>query len=120
MLLSKIFEYLQTKNIKFKRYDSKEYILELPIIAGPGSKKEGIEVMGDGSLKVKVRKRPVEGQANEAIISSLSKILGLSTHHIELLKGIKSRQKVILLRYLFTKQKDENYYCDKWKGAFND
>ena len=60
----------------------------------PSAKKDEISGwMEDGTLKVRVRGKPVEGKANESLIQFLSKALGVSKDSIEIVAGDKSRNK---------------------------
>lgn len=60
----------------------------------PGARSEGI-VIADSMLQVKVRARPTEGAANAAVIRLLAGALGLPKSHIELLRGDRSRDKLV-------------------------
>ena len=46
-------------------------------------------------LKVRVRARPVEGEANEALIRLLAKVLGVPRSGVSLARGGQSRLKMI-------------------------
>jgi uncharacterized protein (TIGR00251 family) len=58
---------------------------------------DGWDVDADGRpvLKVRVRARPVEGEANEALIRLLAKRLGVPRSSVSLARGGQSRQKMI-------------------------
>jgi uncharacterized protein (TIGR00251 family) len=58
------------------------------------SKNEIVGPYRDG-IKVKVMVPPIEGKANEALIRLLATELGISPSHIEILKGLRSREKTI-------------------------
>ncbi len=60
----------------------------------PKSKREGVEKEGD-LLVVKVRDPPVSGRANRRLIEVLSDYLGIPKSKIEIVKGLKSREKII-------------------------
>ena len=49
--------------------------------------------MDDGTLKVKVRGKPLEGKANESLIKFFSVIFSIPRNNIEILSGDKSRNK---------------------------
>lgn len=53
------------------------------------------EVVGsiDGMLKVRLKAPPVDGAANEELIKSLAKVLGVSKGNIEIISGQTSRTK---------------------------
>ncbi len=50
------------------------------------------------ALAVRLRARPVEGQANAALVAFLAEILGLPRSAVSLQKGAASRIKTVLLR----------------------
>jgi uncharacterized protein YggU (UPF0235/DUF167 family) len=58
----------------------------------PGARSEAVEV-GDGCLLVKVRARPHEGAANEAVIALVARALGIATSRLRLLRGATARDK---------------------------
>jgi uncharacterized protein (TIGR00251 family) len=58
------------------------------------SRNEIIGPYRDG-IKVKVTAPPLEGKANEALLRFLVKELGIPLSHIEILKGHRSREKVL-------------------------
>lgn len=58
------------------------------------SKKEGVELLEDGSFIVRCNEPPVDGKANKKIIQLLSKFLSIPKSHIELLHGQTSKMKV--------------------------
>lgn len=53
------------------------------------------EVVGsiEGMLKVRLKAPPVDGAANEELIKSLAKVLGVSKGNIEIISGQTSRTK---------------------------
>ena len=58
------------------------------------SKNEVVGPYRDG-IKVKVTAPPIEGKANEALIRFLAKELGISPSCIEMIKGHRSREKIL-------------------------
>jgi len=54
-----------------------------------------VDAEGRPVLKVRVRARPVEGEANEALIKLLAKALGVPKSAVVLLRGGQSRTKMI-------------------------
>lgn len=64
----------------------------------PRAKRAGIAGVQDEALKVKVTALPVEGAANEAVISLLAKELGLKKGQIGILAGQTSRRKTIIIK----------------------
>jgi len=58
---------------------------------------DGWDVDADGRpvLKVRVRARPVEGEANEALVKLLAKALGVPRSSVHVMRGAQSRLKMI-------------------------
>jgi uncharacterized protein YggU (UPF0235/DUF167 family) len=72
----------------------------LPVQLTPGAASDridGWDVDAEGRpvLKVRVRARPIEGEANEALVLLLAKALGLSRSSVSLARGGQSRLKMI-------------------------
>ena len=75
-------------------------ITHLPVRLTPGASADridGWDVDADGRpvLKVRVRARPVEGEANAALLKLLSKTLGVPKSAVTLDRGGQSRRKMI-------------------------
>ena len=62
----------------------------------PGARSEGITVE-DGRLLVKVRAKPQDGAANDAVLGLLAAALGIATSRLRLLRGATSRDKLVQL-----------------------
>jgi len=62
----------------------------------PGARTEAVEI-GDGRLLVKVRAKPEDGAANEAVLALLGKALGMPTSRLRLLRGATGRDKLVQL-----------------------
>jgi uncharacterized protein YggU (UPF0235/DUF167 family) len=58
----------------------------------PGARVEALEI-ADGRLLAKVRVKPEDGKANEAVRALLARALGLAPSRVELLRGATSREK---------------------------
>ncbi len=65
------------------------------------SRNEIVEVDGE-TLKVKVTASPRKGEANQALVNLLSKVLGVRKSRIEILSGHKARRKVVRIEGLQT------------------
>jgi len=70
-------------------------ILEVKVI--PGAKKNLFKQEA-GGVKVYLTAPPVDGKANEALVSFLAEYYGIRSSRIEIIKGLKSRNKVINIR----------------------
>jgi uncharacterized protein YggU (UPF0235/DUF167 family) len=72
----------------------------LPVRLTPGAASDridGRDVDAEGRpvLKIRVHARPIEGEANEALIKLLAKALGLAKSAVVLQRGGQSRTKLI-------------------------
>lgn len=65
----------------------------LSIYVQPGAKQESLELLPDGSWKIRLRARPIEGQANKAVCLQIADYLGVSKSSVTLIRGEKSRKK---------------------------
>ena len=63
----------------------------------PGASREVVRLLADGSLDVRLRARPGEGQANASLIALLAERLGLRRREVTIVSGPRSRQKVVQL-----------------------
>ncbi len=59
--------------------------------------------MDDGSLKIKLKAKPIEGKANKELIKYLSKVLGIKASEIEIDSGFNSRNKIVRIWNFETK-----------------
>lgn len=60
----------------------------------PGARVEGIE-LGDGVLLIKVRTKPQDGKANEAVLELVAAALGLAPSRLRMLQGRAGRDKLV-------------------------
>lgn len=60
----------------------------------------GVDADGRSVLKVRVRARPIEGEANAALLILLAKALGVAKSAVVLERGGHSRTKVVSVRGL--------------------
>lgn len=67
----------------------------LPVRIQPRASKDEIVGEYNGALKIKLTAPPVEGEANKRCIEFLSKRLKIAKSHLEILKGEKSKDKLI-------------------------
>jgi len=62
----------------------------------PGSKlNQIVGYMDDGSLKIKIKAKPIEGKANKELIKYLSDVFEIKDSEIEIESGLNSRNKRI-------------------------
>ncbi len=62
----------------------------------PGARVELLEISA-GRLHAKVRAKPKDGEANEAVLAMIAAALGLPRSRIILLRGATSREKLVRL-----------------------
>ena len=68
-------------------------ILEVKVI--PGARKNLLKEEEGGRVKVYLTAPPVDGKANAALVDFLAAHYKISPARIEIIKGLKSRHKVI-------------------------
>jgi uncharacterized protein (TIGR00251 family) len=64
----------------------------------PGSSKNQIVGLHGSRLKIKLQAPPVDGKANEALLSFIAETLGAKKSDIELIRGSTSRSKDLLVK----------------------
>lgn len=64
----------------------------LAVRVTPGARVEALEISG-GRLLAKVRAKPEDGKANDAVLALLAAALGLAPSRLALLRGATSREK---------------------------
>jgi len=70
----------------------------LPVRAQPGASRAGIRGEHGGALKVSVTQVAEKGKANQSLLETLAKGLGLQRSQIELVGGQTHRDKQFLIR----------------------
>jgi len=70
----------------------------LPVRAHPGARKAGVLGEQAGALKVAVTAPPQDGRANAAVVELVHELLGLKRSQVELIAGLKDRNKKLLVR----------------------
>jgi hypothetical protein len=90
-----------------------EKVVLLNVRVQPSAKKDEISGwMDDGTLKVRVRGKPVEGKANESLVQFLSKALGIAKGNIEIVAGDKARNKRLKINGI-EKEDIDQYLADQ-------
>ena len=65
----------------------------------PRSRNQEIQKIGEREYMVRVLSPPSEGKANKEVIAVLASHFHLPPSRVKILKGQKSRQKVVVLEY---------------------
>lgn len=60
----------------------------------PVSKEEKIIKREENSFEVKVKERPIRGEANRAVVNVLSNFFNIPKNKVKLVKGFKQRNKI--------------------------
>jgi len=74
--------------------------LRIEVKVQPRSSRNQISGVQDGVLKVKLTAPPVEGEANQALINFLARLLKVPRKNIVLIRGETARNKLIEIRGL--------------------
>ena len=76
--------------------NSKEKIY-LTVKVQPRSRKPGLEKLSSGEYKIRVLAPPSKGKANKEVIETLASHFGLPSSRVKIVKGGKSRNKLVVL-----------------------
>lgn len=74
-----------------------KYRIYLSIKVRPRAGKRQVEKISSSEYKVSVLSPPTKGKANREVVEVLASYFGLSLSQVKILRGEKSRQKLILL-----------------------
>jgi uncharacterized protein (TIGR00251 family) len=65
----------------------------------PSSKKAKIEELAENNFKVHVLSPPEKGEANKEVIAALAARFGLTLSRVRIIRGEKSRIKIVALEF---------------------
>lgn len=82
---------------------SKEGLI-LEVVVAPRAKRSKFVGFHGGYPKIALAAPPIEGRANEELVSFLKELLGLPGRDIELIRGDTSKRKAVLLRGISTEK----------------
>lgn len=71
--------------------------LRLNLHVQPGAAKSEFAGTHGDELKIRIKARPVEGEANKAVCAFLAEVFALSKTSVSIVKGETSRSKAVLL-----------------------
>lgn len=74
--------------------------MELRVWVQPGAARSEIAGLHGEALKIRIAAPAQEGRANQALVEFLADLLGLPKSRVSILRGEKTREKVLLLRGL--------------------
>lgn len=76
-------------------YTRKEHVIIIHVYVQPGAKSTEIIGLHNGSLKIRLAVRAVEGRANAALQKFIAQLFHVPNRQVKLVRGDKSRQKTI-------------------------
>ncbi len=72
--------------------------MKLKVKVQPGASTNLLEKLPDGSIKVKLTQSPEDGKANKALLKLLSKELNITKSRINIISGLKSKEKLVEIK----------------------
>lgn len=73
----------------------KSELTKISLLVKAGSKTESIEILGNHTLRIKVRAQAKDNEANDRVIELFSEALRIPKSQIQILKGMHSKMKMI-------------------------
>jgi len=80
---------------KIKLHDGKKGSALAVRVTPRASRNEIVELLDDGTIKVRIAAPPADNEANEALIEFLSDILGVAKTRLDIVAGSAGRDKLI-------------------------
>jgi uncharacterized protein (TIGR00251 family) len=68
--------------------------MKISVRVKPNAREERVEQTGDNEFLVRVKAKPVEGEANYAVVRALAGYFGVSKSRVVLVRGQTSKQKI--------------------------
>lgn len=73
--------------------------IRLSVKVLPNSRRQDIQKIKEGEYKIHVLSSPVEGKANKEVIDVVASHFRLPRSRVKILRGKKSRKKIVILEY---------------------
>src|SRR5512132_2103786 len=80
---------------KFNLHDGKRGSALAVRVTPRASRNEIVELLDDGTVKVRIAAPPSDNEANETLISFLSEVLGVPKSRLDIVAGLSGRDKLI-------------------------
>jgi uncharacterized protein (TIGR00251 family) len=80
---------------KFKLHDGKKGSAIAIRVTPRASRNEIVDLLDDGTIKVRIAAPPADGEANEALINFMAEILGVPKSRLDIVAGASGRDKLI-------------------------
>ena len=71
--------------------------LHITVRVQPKARRTGVEKVGPSSYRIRVQAAPEKGAANREVIDKIAAHFGISPSRVRIVRGAKSRNKVILV-----------------------
>ena len=95
-LLTNIYEGSVTVGTqKYHLHDGKKGAALAIRVTPRASRNEIVEILSDGTVRIRLTAPPAEGKANEALIEFLAEVLSVPRSHIEIVAGVTGRDKLV-------------------------
>lgn len=78
-----------------ERNKAPEKSATLSVRIQPRASKNGVSVMEDGNLKIRLTAPPVDGAANEALVKFLAETFSVPKSQVEILAGHTAKNKIV-------------------------
>ena len=80
---------------KFNLHDGKKGSALAVRVTPRASRNEVVELLDDGTIKIRIAAPPSDNEANETLIEFLSEILGIPKSRLDIVAGAAGRDKLI-------------------------
>ncbi len=80
---------------KFKLHDGKKGSALAVRVTPRASRNEIVELLDDGTIKVRIAAPPADNEANETLIDFLADVLGVPKSRLDIVAGTTGRDKLI-------------------------
>jgi uncharacterized protein len=80
---------------KFKLHDGKKGSALAVRVTPRASRNEIVELLDDGTIKVRIAAPPADNEANAALIEFLADVLGVPKSRLDIVAGVTGRDKLI-------------------------
>ena len=80
---------------KFELHDGKKGSALAVRVTPRASRNEIVEMLEDGTIKVRIAAPPVDNEANDALIEFMADILGVPKSRLDIVAGVSGRDKLI-------------------------
>lgn len=80
---------------KFNLHDGKKGSALAVRVTPRASRNEIVELLDDGTIKVRIASPPTDNEANDTLMQFLSEILGVPRSRLDIVAGLTGRDKLI-------------------------